>query len=323
MGCEVRGIGHFGSAVARDLCRSLMGGLLFGIWSVQGWGAQITVLLSDDGVSYHQAAQAIKSGLAGAPQPHVAVREVAGSLSPSSLTDSALVVALGVEAAQLAARIPVDIPVLAVLISRAAFLAILREEVPRAHRRNWSAIYLDQPWHRQIALIQALLPKTTDVGVVIGEGGRADLTALQEAVLAANMRLEAARTGSGQDVFGALRQVLRTSDVLLAYPDPEVINPNTLESLLIMSYRAGVPVLGYSRALVDAGVLAAVYSTPGQIGQQAAALARVILAGSRAQWQYPDQFDIAINSHVARSLGLRLPEAEAVRREIAEIESAL
>lgn len=76
--------------------------------------------------------------------------------------------------------------------------------------------------------------------------------------------------------------------------------------------------MAFSPAYVRAGALLAVYSTPTQIGQQAGALARGVLLGQPLGVpQYPLQFEISVNEHVARSLGLKLDAdqlAERLRR---------
>ena len=93
-----------------------------------------------------------------------------------------------------------------------------------------------------------------------------------------------------------------------------VVSRDTAQSLLLTTYRANIPVIAFSHAYVRAGALAAVYSTPEQIGQQTGeAILRLNQSGS---WnlpkpQYPKYFSVSVNSQVARSLGLEI-ESEQV-----------
>jgi hypothetical protein len=62
-----------------------------------------------------------------------------------------------------------------------------------------------------------------------------------------------------------------------------------------------------------------VYSTPVQIANQAA---KVVTQFSDTRklpdYQYPQEFEVAVNTQVARSLGLTIKSAEQLRMEIGE-----
>jgi putative tryptophan/tyrosine transport system substrate-binding protein len=117
-------------------------------------------------------------------------------------------------------------------------------------------------------------------------------------------------------LFAALRPVLDDAGVLLAVADPEVYNGSTVSNILLATYRAQVPVVAFSPAYVKAGALLALYSTPGQIGTQAAGLVRQLQLGGAmgVTSQYPVEFSVAVNDHVARSLGFSLDEVALMTR---------
>ena len=84
-----------------------------------------------------------------------------------------------------------------------------------------------------------------------------------------------------------------------------------------------MPVIGYSAAYVRAGALAAAYSTPRQIGQEAAQVARQLWRGGALPTpRYPRNFSIAINRPLAESLGLNLPDEAAVQQRLQALESS-
>ena len=93
-------------------------------------------------------------------------------------------------------------------------------------------------------------------------------------------------------MFAALKPVLDDAEVLLAVADPEVYNGTTVSNILLATYRAQLPVVAFSPAYVNAGALLALYSTPRQIGTQAAGLARQLQLGGPtvAASQYPVEF---------------------------------
>ena len=114
---------------------------------------------------------------------------------------------------------------------------------------------------------------------------------------------------------------VKPGDVFLALPDPRVINADTAQNVLLTSFRMRRPVVGYSAAYVRAGALAAVYSTPQQIGTQTGQIVRAILGGSPLPApQFPKQFSVSVNHKVARSMGLELDDDDVIRNRIAREE---
>ena len=110
--------------------------------------------------------------------------------------------------------------------------------------------------------------------------------------------------------------MLEDADLLLAVPDPQLYNSSSIQNILLASFRANVPLMAFSPAYVRAGALLALHVTPTQIGLQAAAIARGVLQGKAlsATPLYSQDFSVAVNEHVARSLGLTLePDALRVR----------
>lgn len=92
--------------------------------------------------------------------------------------------------------------------------------------------------------------------------------------------------------------------------------------ILLTTYRAGLPLLAYSAATVDAGALAAVFSTPENIAQQLAEwLAQQnVSAINLPKSRVPRYFDVALNKQVARSLNMSIPERETVLQRMREVE---
>ena len=81
------------------------------------------------------------------------------------------------------------------------------------------------------------------------------------------------------------------------------------------SYRHRKPVVAFSKAFVSAGALAALYTTPAQLGRQTA---DILLASSSGlpPASYPTQFAVAINHDVAHALGLNIPDEATVRQNM-------
>lgn len=279
----------------------------------------VVIVSSERGGAYQEAAEALMAELERGGMPrgemrHLALPELEAAPGPGPR----LHVTLGVEAAAALARREPRVPVLCALLPRMAFERIARE-AGRRPSAQFSALFLAQPLERQLDLIRLALPQARRVGVLWSEESRALLAPLEQAARARDLRLVAEPVHAGEPVFSALKKVLAEADVLQALPDPNIYNSGSIQNILLASFRARVPLAGYSASFVRAGALLAVQSSPAQIGRQAAQMARAALQGRGAlpPPQAPQDFTVSVNEHVARSLGLQLDAgtlAERLRR---------
>ena len=299
----------------RMLCRrlsrlTLILGML--VWSCLGLAApkQVLIVLSEDAALYKEAASAIREGLESElASGKVVIRAVAASevRSLTAVAADTLLVPLGAKAADAIADL--DQPILAGLLSRQAYEKYFISGASGA-RRPVSAIYLDQPLSRHLQLVRAVQPRAKSVGVLFGPSQVAAQPALISAAHANGLQLTSATLKSGGELFSALQNLLPNVDVLLLLPDPMVVNRNSVQNLMLSSYRQHVPTLGYSQNLVEAGALAGVFSTPQQIGKQIAETIQSLIPGRG--WDlpspvYPKYFTVKINASVARSLEITVP----------------
>jgi ABC-type uncharacterized transport system substrate-binding protein len=101
--------------------------------------------------------------------------------------------------------------------------------------------------------------------------------------------------------------------VLLAMPDSLAHNRNTVQPLLLTTYRAGIPVVAYSESYQQAGAVLALYSTvPQVVAQVVDSLQQIREGKALPNHQSPRYFTVGVNSAVARSLGLALPTADEI-----------
>jgi ABC-type uncharacterized transport system substrate-binding protein len=137
------------------------------------------------------------------------------------------------------------------------------------------------------------------------------------------MHLATATVTSEREVFPAIDRVLSEADTLLALPDPTVFNAATIPNILLAAYRREVPMLGFSPAYLKAGALLAVYSTPAQMAASAIDALKAALAGRPLPPpRHPREYTVAVNRHVARSLGLQIDADSELMRRMREQESA-
>ncbi len=288
--------------------------LILCLWlgALAGTAAQaavtVVVVSSERGPAYGQAMQALAVELERAAVPRSDVLDLtvdelltAGSLNPR------LFVALGSRAVSAMAESKTAVPVLSTLVPRSSFEQILRASGRKASAQ-FSALYLDLPLQRHLALIREAMPQVRRVAVLWGPQSQWQGPELQVMARARGLELVQATVGQGELLFPKLQGVLERADVLLAVADPEVYNSSSIQNILLTAFRARVPLIAFSPAYVRAGAVLALHVTPAQLGQQAGAMVREFLQGGSLPSTpvYSRQVSVAVNEHVARSLGLTL-----------------
>jgi len=226
-----------------------------------------------------------------------------------------VLVALGSQAAQAVAKTKPQFPVLCALLPRNSFEWVLRETGLKSSEQ-FSALLLDQPVSRQLELIRIALPAAKNVGVLWGPESKSKEQQIKALAASKFLSVVDGHVTGDSLLFPQLKKVLAEADLLLAIADQQVFNAQTIQNILLSSFRAKVPLVGFSPAYVRAGALISVFTTPKQIGRQSAALIKDVLLGKSLPGTpvYPSHFSVMVNEHVARSLGLNLDEQVLTER---------
>lgn len=297
---------------------------------------KILLLLSGDGTPYRLAAESFSRTLlksAGRAIPFDISQQTLPAAEAGmsvSRDDYDLIVPIGTSAAQLLRTASGKGAILNILTTRDAFEAIWKIDLEQ-DAGPVSAIYLEQPIARQIRFIQLALPRHRRCGVILGKRSLHLAEALEAAAADSRLSLRVMDISATSKPIDGIKGVLGTNDVILAVPDADALTPNVAKWLLYMAYQKEIPVIGFSKAFVDAGALGAVYTDPEQIGRQAAEIAlRAALAAGKSGsggWalpspQYPEYFHIAINDSVARSLKLRVHTGQYLTQSLIQLEQA-
>jgi hypothetical protein len=293
----------------------VLGLLLAGFAGAAEQPYRIELLLSEDDGPYRALAAALRSELSRlSDQPHRLGQSLVETPNRRGITDANLTVSIGSRATRLIDELVPQGPVLHLLIPSGS------HPLPSAVH---SAIYIDQPWQRQLDLIRLALPGVDRIGVLLGSTAREQRLAIEQAVKARQWQTQIGLVPESGSYLGPLRRLLEQSEVLLAVPDQQVYNRQNLQGILLTSYRREVPMIGFSPGYVRAGALAAVYSTPEQIALQAAQWIAALLAehtGVLPPPSHPLYFSVAVNHQVARSLGLRVPQEGDLLRDLQALE---
>lgn len=304
-------------------CRGALCAFAWLLAVATGSSAQVLVVLSDETASYEEVAAEMRVQMRSVRDGRLRIDAVTADgvrgMDATLLGSYELVVTVGLAAAQAALdREHASVtPMLCLLIPRLAYERMTSGRASGRERRP-SAVFIDQPLSRQLQLIRIALPQAHRVGVVFGPSSILVRDELRERARERDLVLKSAEVTDAAGVYGALQGLLPESDVLLAIPDAVAVNASTIYGLLLTSYRAQIPVVGFSEGLVKAGALLGLFSTSAQQGRQGAEIAARVLAGEAPPApQYPKYFTVRGNYSVARSLGLRLPDEAALATALA------
>lgn len=270
--------------------------------SAHAGSVRVTLVLSDSSGVYQELGNELRAALS--KEYFLSVINVG-----EPIPDADLLIAVGMKSAESLNQN--GKPTLNVLLPRAGF-----EKLKRAPSSNYSAIFMDQPMQRQLALINAVLPNATSVGVLY-DTPPMELDSLRKLAGTMHFNLREQKVGVQHPLVGALSDLLQVSDVLLVLPDNNIYRSDTIRNILLGTYRAQVPMVGLSANYVRAGALCAIYSTPKQIAYQAAdAIEEFAKTGRLPAPQYTKEFEISVNTQVARSLGVPVNDAVQLRVEV-------
>ena len=272
---------------------------------------QITVLLNSADDAQQRCFQAFQSQLVTLSKPVEIIQQGSATDPPTG----ELVVAVGTRACLSALASQPKVPVVCTLVPRLAVAEALSKSPGQA-----TALYLDQPFERQLNLLEQILPHAREVGFIAGPTSQGVEPELAQALRDKGLRLHSQPYHSGDNIVSVLQRFDHI-DVVLAYPDPVVFSAENIYPLLLTTYHQNIPTLGFSSAFVDAGALAAVFSTPEQLGAQTAEIvAQCIATGQWPRPHYPRQFTVRTNAQVAKSLRLTLPSEQDLQRRLTALE---
>jgi len=289
------------------------------LWALPGSAARSVLVVSDKTNATHQTiVDSLRKALDGPGKDGVWVRiepldirqvrhGIPGGLAPE------LIVTIGAKAAAGVNGHANGVPVLNVFLPRAAYLQILD-----TGGRPAAAVVLDQPLRRQLAVARALLPRAHTAGVLRGPEAQGDDVGVTQDDSDFGLALNITPIDPDQDPAGAIERLLDGSDVVIATFDPQVYTPATAKWLLYLAFQQQRPIVGFSYALLKAGAVAAVFSTPEQIAEHAADLI--------GEWRRtglppsgtapPRYYHIGLNAPVAKRLGITPPPEADLRREV-------
>ena len=273
------------------------------------WASSITLVLSESSGPYAEFATAFNDALSGSRWKITTISKIEAAEPAGSRPD--LIVSAGSEALRQALASGGSTPIIATLLPRQSYEKIIAES--GKDRPRITAIFLDQPPIRQASFLRHLLPDLKRVGMLLSQETRGLAGQYRQAFKNVGLTLDAEDSDTPNTLLPALNTLLPRVNILFAIPDGTIYKRDNIKAILIASYRHQRPVVAFSAAFVNAGALAALYTTPTQIARQTADL--ISSTGLTLPTPMPPNFfAVAINPNVAQALGLAVPDEASIRR---------
>ena len=285
---------------------------LFCASSFANGSKNVLFIVSKDTADYIKIVDLIKDDLDQKRQKITfnTVQKDVGDRVDKAMEKADLIVTLGSGAAEIAVAKKTGKRLVASLITESAFIALAEQHygsTSKALASGISVIVLDQPLQRRIELASILLPKSKNVGLMLGPSTQSKQAQFGRTLKNAGMNPHIFTIGLSDNPIHKIDPVMKGSDVFIPIADSHLLNVTTAKWILQLSYRYRVAVIGYSANYVNAGALASVFSSPEDVARQTSEVIQALCKGGAEYQLYPPKYcTVKFNKTVAWHLGLQV-----------------
>lgn len=177
---------------------------------------------------------------------------------------------------------------------------------------NIIGIDMNIPPEEQFNTLLQIMPNIKRIGVVYDPLKTQPL--ISEAEAAAKklgITLAAKKITTKAEAINAISQMEGKADAIWMVPDATAITPESIEYMLLFSFRNNVPIIGISEKYVKNGALMALSFDSEDMGRQAGEIAARVIEGEdikKIPLLKPRKFKLSINLNTAEKMGIKIPE---------------
>ncbi|OOZ42034.1 hypothetical protein BOW53_01465 [Solemya pervernicosa gill symbiont] len=189
---------------------------------------------------------------------------------------------------------------------------------PGTNRNSVTALVVDQPVERLLLLADEVSDHNSIVLPYSTANNTSKITRIKQFALKNSIRLTLKQIDLPLTTHHLI-DAIRGSEAVLAIPDRALHNRSNAKSIILNSYRMGVPLVAYSKAYSTAGASAALYSSIENIAADISALLDTNKTPATDLYIVkPTEFSVTVNRRVSDSLNLRLPDATSLKATLIE-----
>lgn len=209
----------------------------------------------------------------------------------------------------------VSSPILSTFISQTAYLTLTKNSVFK--QGQLSAIYSDPDPDYQMRLIKKLYNYPINVAVLLSHNSRYLRRHLKTVARKNDIDITILNVTASDNIYKVLNKI-SGSDVLLAIPDENIYNLNTIRTILLTTYRHNQAMIGFSQGMVNAGALASITTNLDDMVIEIRNWIRKYRKyNTLPKARYARFFNVKINQHVARSFKVENTNATALAKAVA------
>lgn len=280
----------------------------------------ILILASKNTPVYQHVIKNIRSNLVTVPNSfHLSIAYTSEGAPTLHLNSYDLLITIGTDATKQALTNENRPPIISTFVPKRSFDLLTASHQHDFVSGRLTGLYLDQPLQRQLNLLKLVAPKIKSLGTVFSKNSKTQIPTLEALTQQKQLTLHASELQQTDNPVEVLTPIINSSDAFLALPDRAVFNRGTAKWILLMTFRQRIPLIAFSKSYVEAGALAAIYSTPETVGEETAALIMnwITMPNKRLPIPaYPQLFDISINQGTAKSLRLKLLPQQQIKEAL-------
>jgi putative ABC transport system substrate-binding protein len=185
---------------------------------------------------------------------------------------------------------------------------------------NVTGASLNIPVDVQFKYFKRVIPGLKKIGVLYTDNTASLIPPASIVARQMGLELEAVKISDKTELPRALDKLARDVQGIWSVADPNLFDPQSTRYILLNAMRKGIPVMGFSRYVVESGALFALDFDYKAVGFQAGSVANRVLAGEK-----PGNIDVTsvdviwfhYNEKTARHMSVEIPEElVAIAKEV-------
>lgn len=265
----------------------------------RSWAYEAVVLKSADIKPYNDALKGFQSSCGCSVRTLAVDATNGGSVSDEiSRLHPDVVVAIGMDALARVSTVT-DLPVIYVMVPGIPFVG---------QRANVSGVSMYISPSKYLDSMLKLFPRMKRVGLIYEpKSSEAYVKEAMRAAAARGIRLIAKKAGTADAVPSLMDGLKGQIDLFWMLPEAGLLNPATVDSMLLFSFEKKIPIFTFSKKYVDMGAVAALTVDPFGMGAQAGMIAKRLKEGASGQIRVDaDVSGLVVNRKVMEKLGIGL-----------------
>jgi putative tryptophan/tyrosine transport system substrate-binding protein len=230
--------------------------------------------------------------------PDLSETEIRGKLNRNKPD---LILAIGMDALEKLKTVN-DVPIV--------YVMVLNPQDMLRDGGNITGVSMNLAPERQFSILREVLPNIKKIGIFFDPGKNGYyISRVHNAATLMGVELLTKKVSSSREAVASVEGLKGKVDALWLLPDTTVVNPATIDLLLLSSIENKIPVLTFSDKYVEKGALLSLEVDAAESGKQAGEMAVKILGGAKVNSIKDEdarESILTVNLIVAKKLGISI-----------------